>query len=107
MPLCCPGTPGDVSGDERSLVAPHLTPVREDAPQREHSLREVFNGLRCIVRAGMQRRMMPRALPPVLSPNLRRSVNSRGLLVPLAIAFYLDLWYPIFVDRYSRLSYVP
>ena len=38
--------------------------MREDAPQREHSLREVFNGLRYIVRTGMQWRMMPHDMPP-------------------------------------------
>ena len=39
--------------------------MREDAPQREHSLREVFNGLRYIVlRTGMQWRFMPNDLPP-------------------------------------------
>ncbi len=30
----------------------YLALVREDAPQRTHDLREVFNGLRWIVRAG-------------------------------------------------------
>lgn len=45
-------------------MAPYLTLMREDAPQREHSLREVFNGLRYIVRTGMQWRMMPNDLPP-------------------------------------------
>jgi transposase len=38
--------------------------MTEDAPQREHSLREVFNGLRGIVRAGAAWRMMPHDLPP-------------------------------------------
>ena len=38
--------------------------MREDAPQREHSLREVFNGLRYAVRAGEAWRMMPNDLPP-------------------------------------------
>jgi transposase len=38
--------PSDVSDDEWGFVAPYLTLMREDAPQREHSLREVFNGLR-------------------------------------------------------------
>jgi transposase len=38
--------------------------MTEDAPQREHSLREVFNGLRWIVRTGAQWRMMPHDLPP-------------------------------------------
>src|SRR4026209_2834689 len=44
--------PSDVSDDERAFVAPYLALMREDAPQREHTLREVFNGLRWIVRAG-------------------------------------------------------
>jgi transposase len=58
------GYPSDVSDDEWAFVAPYLTLMREDAPQREHSLREVFNGLRYIVRTGMQWRMMPNDLPP-------------------------------------------
>lgn len=45
-------------------MAPYLTLMREDAPQREYSLREVFNGLRYIVRTGAQWRMMPNDLPP-------------------------------------------
>jgi transposase len=45
-------------------MAPYLTLMREDAPQREYPLREVFNGLRYIVRSGMQWRMMPNDLPP-------------------------------------------
>jgi transposase len=56
--------PSDVSDDEWAFVAPYLTLMREDAPQREHSLREVFNGLRYIVRMGMQWRMMAHDLPP-------------------------------------------
>jgi transposase len=56
--------PSDVSDDEWAFVAPYLTLMREDAPQREHSLREVFNGLRYIVRTGAQWRMMPNDLPP-------------------------------------------
>jgi hypothetical protein len=35
-----------------AFVAPYLPLMREDAPQREHELREVFNGLRWLVRAG-------------------------------------------------------
>jgi transposase len=58
------GYPSDVSDEEWAFVAPYLTLMREDAPQREHSLREVFNGLRYIVRTGMQWRMMPNDLPP-------------------------------------------
>lgn len=56
--------PSDVSDDEWALVAPYLTLMTPDAPQREHSLREVFNGLRWIVRAGAAWRLMPHDLPP-------------------------------------------
>ena len=56
--------PSDVSDEEWEFVAPYLTLMTEDAPQREHSLREVFNGLRWIVRAGASWRMMPGDLPP-------------------------------------------
>jgi transposase len=56
--------PSDVSDDEWAFVAPYLTLMTEDAPQREHPLREVFNGLRYIVRTGMQWRMMANDLPP-------------------------------------------
>ncbi|HEX3053051.1 MAG TPA: IS5 family transposase [Aggregatilineaceae bacterium] len=56
--------PSDVGDDEWAFVAPYLTLMTEDAPQREHSLREVFNGLRYIVRGGIAWRMMPNDLPP-------------------------------------------
>lgn len=38
--------------------------MTEQAPQRVHELREIFNGLRWIVRAGAPWRMMPNDLPP-------------------------------------------
>jgi transposase len=53
-----------VSDEEWALVAPSLTLMREEAPQREHDLRDVFNGLRWLVRAGAPWRMMPNDLPP-------------------------------------------
>ncbi len=56
--------PSDVSEEEWAFVTPYLALIREDAPQREHSLREVFNGMRWIVRTGAQWRMMPHDLPP-------------------------------------------
>jgi transposase len=56
--------PSDVSNDEWAFVVSYLTLMQEDAPQREHSLREVFNGLRWLVRAGASWRMMPHDLPP-------------------------------------------
>jgi transposase len=56
--------PSDVSDDEWAFVAPYLTLMTEDAPQREHPLREVFNGLRYVVRTGAQWRFLPNDLPP-------------------------------------------
>jgi transposase len=48
----------------KRMSAPYLILMKEDAPQREHDLCEVFNGLRWIVRTGAQWRMMPHDLPP-------------------------------------------
>lgn len=59
-----PPYPSDVSDDAWAFVAPYLALVREDAPQRTHSLREVFNGLRYIAKTGGQWRAMPHDLPP-------------------------------------------
>jgi transposase len=56
--------PSDVCDDEWSLVVSYLTLVREDAPQRQHSLRELFNALRYVVRYGIAWRAMPNDLPP-------------------------------------------
>ncbi len=56
--------PSDVSDEEWAFAAPYLTLMREDAPQRDYPLREVFNGLRYIVRSGEAWRMMPHDLPP-------------------------------------------
>ena len=56
--------PSDVSDDEWSLVVPYLTLVREDAPQRQHSLRELFNALRYVVRYRIAWHAMPNDLPP-------------------------------------------
>ena len=56
--------PSDVSDDEWAVVAPYLTLMKEDAPQREHPLREVFNALRYVLRTGVQWRFLPNDLPP-------------------------------------------
>lgn len=56
--------PSDVSDEEWAFAAPYLTLMTEEAPQREHSLREVFNGLRYIARSGAAWRLMPHDLPP-------------------------------------------
>lgn len=56
--------PSDLSEDEWAFVAPYLTLMKEDAPQREHSPREVFNALRWLARAGAPWRMLPHDFPP-------------------------------------------
>ena len=56
--------PSDVSDEEWAFVVVYLTLMREDAPQRDYSLREIFNGLRWIIRTGAQWRMMLNDLPP-------------------------------------------
>ena len=56
--------PSDVADDEWAFAAPYLTLLDEAAPQRRYPLRELFNGLRWMVRAGAPWRMMPHNLPP-------------------------------------------
>ena len=56
--------PSDVSDGEWAFAAPYLALLPEDAAQRKYPLREVFNGLRYIVKTGGQWRWMPHDLPP-------------------------------------------
>lgn len=56
--------PSDVTDEEWAFAAPYLTLMDEKAPQRDYSLREVYNGVRWVVRTGGAWRMMPHDLPP-------------------------------------------
>jgi transposase len=56
--------PTDVSDEEWAFAAPYLTLMSPDAPQRVHDLREVFNALRWMVRAGAPWRLLPTNFPP-------------------------------------------
>jgi transposase len=56
--------PQDVSDEEWAFVLPYLLLSREDSHSRKYSLRELFNGVRYIVRTGNQWRYMPNDLPP-------------------------------------------
>jgi transposase len=56
--------PSDVSDEEWDFCVPYLTLMSEQAPQRKHSLREIFNALRWLVRAGCSWRLMPHEFPP-------------------------------------------
>ena len=55
--------PTDVSDEEWAFAAPYLTLMSDDAPQRRHDLREVFNALRWMVRSGAPWRMLPHDFP--------------------------------------------
>ena len=56
--------PTAVSDEEWEFVAPYLSLMTPDTPQRRYDLRAVFNGRRFIVRGGLQWRLMPHDLPP-------------------------------------------
>ncbi len=51
--------PSDINDAEWALMAPYLTLMTENAPQRAHSLHAVFNGRCGLVRAGAAWRMLP------------------------------------------------
>src|SRR5829696_4174325 len=55
--------PSDVSDGEWEFLVPYLTLMREDAPQREYALRDLFNALRYVVKTGCQWRYLPHDLP--------------------------------------------
>jgi transposase len=56
--------PSDVTDEEWAFCAPYLTLMKEDAPQRDYSMRAMFNAVRYMVRAGCPWRMIPNDLPP-------------------------------------------
>jgi transposase len=56
--------PSDVSDEEWAFCAPYLTLMREDAVQRDYSMRAMFNAVRYMVRAGCPWRMIPNDRPP-------------------------------------------
>src|SRR2546422_847749 len=58
------GYPSEVRDEEWALVVSYLTVMTEEAPQRQYSLRELFNGVRWVVRTGAAWRRMPQDLPP-------------------------------------------
>jgi len=56
--------PSDVTDEEWAFLAPYLTLIRPDAPQRTHDLRDIFDALRWLVRTGAQWRYLPGDYPP-------------------------------------------
>src|SRR5260370_26144215 len=77
----------DVSDDELAFVAPYLVLLAEDGGQRRYPLREVFNGLRYIVRTGAHWRMLPHDLPPwpVVYQQTRRWLAAGGCQTLVAV----------------------
>ena len=56
--------PSDVSDAEWEFVVPYLCLLPEDAGQRVHNLRDVFDALRWLVRSGAPWRYLPKDFPP-------------------------------------------
>ena len=56
--------PSDVSDAEWEFVVPYLCLLPEDAGQRVHDLRDVFDALRWLVRSGAPWRYLPSDFPP-------------------------------------------
>lgn len=56
--------PSDVSDAEWEFLTPFLTLMREDAPQREHRMRDLFDAMRYVVKTGCQWRYLPHDFPP-------------------------------------------
>ena len=54
----------DVSDAEWEFLAPYLTLMRQDAPQRQHPLRELLDATRYVVKTGCQWRLLPHDFPP-------------------------------------------
>jgi len=54
----------DTPDGEWEFLAPYLTLMREDAPQRDYPLRELFDALRYVVKTGCQWRFLPHDFPP-------------------------------------------
>lgn len=56
--------PTDTSEEEWAFAAPYLTLLPEEAGQRRHELRAVYDALRWIVRSGAPWRLLPGDFPP-------------------------------------------
>ncbi len=55
--------PTDVTDGEWEFILPYLTLMTQEAPQRKHDLREIYNALRYLVKTGCQWRMLPHDFP--------------------------------------------
>jgi transposase len=71
--------PSDVTDVEWEFLLPYLTLMREDAPQREYALRDLFNAMRYVVKTGCQWRYLPHDFPPwaAVYQQVRRWLEAR------------------------------
>jgi transposase len=58
------GYPSDSTDQEWAFVAPYLTLITQEAPQRKHDLRRVYDALKYVIRSGVPWRMLPHDFPP-------------------------------------------
>jgi transposase len=56
--------PSDFTDAEWEFLLPYLTLMRDDAPQRDYPLRELFNAIRYLVKTSCQWRFLPHDFPP-------------------------------------------
>ena len=56
--------PTDVTDEEWAFAAPYLILMKEDAPQRVHALRDVFDAVRWMAKAACPWRLLPGDFPP-------------------------------------------
>jgi transposase len=56
--------PSDTTDEEWNFVAPYLTLMKEESPQRAYKMRDVFDALRWMCRSGSPWRYLPGDFPP-------------------------------------------
>ena len=57
------GYPSDSTNAEWAFVVPYLTLITQDASQRKHDLRRVYDALKYVVRTGIPWRFLPGDFP--------------------------------------------
>ena len=85
--------PTDVSDQEWAFVAPYLALVREDAPQRVHNLREVFDALGWIVERSF-----------AWASRFRRLARDYELLPTILVGCHFVTFASLFLRRASPCS---
>lgn len=71
------GYPSDSSDAEWAFAASYLTLITQDALQRKHDLRRVYDALKYVTRTGIPWRFLPADFPPGLPSTSKRDAGSR------------------------------